>query len=93
MSDDHISDCAFERRMILARLRWNLTNEAGRIIGARAEPISRDGRRDELILAVARAVPRSKIVPWHVSDRVVLEVIQRVATDVVKHRGKTAVRV
>jgi len=87
------ADNDFDRRMILARLRWNLTNEARRIIGARAEPISRDGLRDELILAVGRAVPRSKIVPWHVSDRVVLQVIERVAADKVKNRGKATVRV
>src|ERR1700722_18336932 len=53
---------SFDRRMVLARLRWNLTQNAHDI----AERLRRDGLqisreniRTELLLAVANAQPRS----------------------------------
>jgi hypothetical protein len=37
--------------------------------------------RDDLIFEVARAHPRSLLVPWHVSDEIVEQMIGVVVTD------------
>jgi hypothetical protein len=70
---------SFDRRMILARLRWNLTQNAHDI----AERLRRDGLqinpenlRTELSFAIANAQPRSAIVPWHLPDAIVEKAIE-----------------
>jgi len=80
--DCRLSDADFDRRMILARLRWNLLQEAHRV----AQKLRRGGAavtpeniRDELVFAAGRAQPRSMIVPWNLTDVVVEKTIEMLA--------------
>jgi hypothetical protein len=84
------ADRDFERQMLLARLRGNLMNEAIHAVEAHR----RDGVEPNfenlvtaLTFAVAKANPRSSIVPWHLPDQIVLKMIHVVAGDVAVRRA------
>jgi hypothetical protein len=80
--DCRLSDSDFDRRMILARLRWNLLQEAHRVaekLRCGGAPVTRVTIRDELVFAVVRAQPRSMIVPWNLTDAVVEKMIEMLA--------------
>jgi hypothetical protein len=73
-----MSDPVFERQLMLAILRGNLTREAHK---ARAQ-ILRDGLtpsysvlRHYIVQALERAKPRSSIIPWHLPDEVVTRMV------------------
>jgi hypothetical protein len=71
-----------ERRILLARLRWNLMSASRSLIrDLRRDGIEVHARNVEsaLILHVASTRPRSAIVPWHMPDEIVLKVIRIVA--------------
>jgi hypothetical protein len=78
-----MADPDFEARMLLAHLRWLLTDEAHSIV-QRLErdgiPLGVENIAPMLMLAVRRARPRSRLVPWHLSNAVVERMI-RVVTD------------
>jgi hypothetical protein len=38
--------------------------------------------RDQLVLAIANARPRSRLIPWHLTDRVVERIVDAVVADV-----------
>ena len=77
-------DRAFERRMLIARLRWQLERAALSITGE----LRRDGLNVSavnieggLITRVANAQPRSSFIPWDLPDSVVLATIRAVAAE------------
>jgi hypothetical protein len=73
-----------ERRELLAHLRWNLAVEAGRIIDQlRVEGVEITSGlvADSLMFAVARARPRSHLVPWHLADSTVARMIPIATAD------------
>ncbi len=79
-------DRDFELRMLIARCRWLLTLEA-RGIAARLladNSFHVQLLRDELLLTVARSNPRSRLIPWHLTDRVVERIIKVVVADLVE---------
>jgi hypothetical protein len=74
----------FDRRMCLARLRWNLMNECPATIERmRGEGVTITGATLEaaLLLLVADVRPRSRIVPWDLNDETVIAMIAKVAAD------------
>jgi hypothetical protein len=78
-------DRVFERRMIIARTRWNLLNEARRL----ASQMRREGMAitsqklaSALILAISSAKPRSALVSWFLDDGVVEQIVTIVAANV-----------
>lgn len=78
-------DRAFDRQMILARLRWNLCKEAEAVVAdLNRQSIPIDVGTIEIMLAkrVSEVRPRSVIVPWHVSEQIVDRMIHVVAVDV-----------
>jgi hypothetical protein len=82
-ADCRLSERDFDRKMILARLRWNLETLAQRIAAElRADGFNLTGTNiaDGLVFAVVKAKPRSAIVPWHLEDAVVEQAIRRVAS-------------
>jgi hypothetical protein len=78
-------DRDFERRTLLARLRWNLER-----LALHGEPqIRRDNIRvtaNDLALVMARELahtkPRSRFVPWHLDEAIVDAAINRVAREI-----------
>jgi hypothetical protein len=70
--------------MIVARCRWLLTIEARGI----ATRLLADGSfsaqflSDELILAIARAKPCSRLIPWRLGDATVKRIVDVVVVDV-----------
>jgi hypothetical protein len=71
-------------QLLLARLRWLLTNEARSV----AKRLRRDGIAvtaeniaTGLMLVVGTAQPRSRFVPWHLDDVTVEKMIAVVAND------------
>ncbi len=81
-SADH-EPTTFDVAMIVARCRWLLTLE-GRGIATRlvAEGcFSAQLLSGELLLAIARAKPRSRLIPWHLADRVVDRIVVAVVRD------------
>jgi hypothetical protein len=73
-------DRLFERAMIIARTRGNLAQEA-RAILLQEGPLVPERLKDELILAIVRARPRSRLIAWHLDDASVLAIVNRVARD------------
>lgn len=76
-------DRKFDASMTVARCRWNLTLEAERLTrqmlleGSFRAP----ALRDQLLLAIAHARPRSRLIPWHLTDRVVERIVNAVVAD------------
>jgi hypothetical protein len=74
----------FDRLMILACLRWNLTQLAQGFVNdvaAESKTATRQQVEHYLALEVARARPRSTIVPWHLPQAVVDRAITLVAKE------------
>jgi hypothetical protein len=77
-------DRGFEVEMTIARCRWLLTLEA-RGISTRLladNSFSAPALHHQLLLAVANAKPRSRLVPWYLTDRIVERIIVAVVADV-----------
>jgi hypothetical protein len=80
------ADLDFERQMLVARGRWNVTLEARGL----ATRMLADGSfgiqalRDQLIVKVAHATPKSRLIPWHLNDAVAETIIEAVAREVAK---------
>jgi hypothetical protein len=75
----------FEHRMLLARLRWLLTDEARRI-ALRLEQdgaLTAENLAPMLMLAVTRVRPRSRLVPWHLSNAIVERMVGVVANTLI----------
>jgi hypothetical protein len=77
-------DAEFDKQMLLARLRWLLTNEARWVV----QRLRRDGISPTaesiasgLLIAVGTARPRSRLVPWHLHDATVEKMIAIVANE------------
>jgi len=74
----------FDAAMIVSRCRWLLTLEARGI----ATRLVADGSfnaqllQHQLLFAIAHAKPRSRLIPWHLSDRVVERIVAAVVQDV-----------
>jgi len=75
-------DRAFAAAMIIARCRWLLTLEARGIATRLLADGSFSGQLlcDELLLAIVHK-PRSRLIPWHLSDRVVERIVDAVVAD------------
>jgi len=67
-------------RGIIAHARGLLDREAREIIN-QEEYLTAERLRDELILAVGRAQPQSRLRPWNLGDTAMLVIIDRVAAD------------
>lgn len=76
-------DREFERAMIVARTFWNLQNEANAILLQQGQ-LSRQRLKDEVILAILHARPRSRLIAWHLDDASVEAVVDRVVEEVLK---------
>ena len=74
----------FDAAMVVARCRWLLTLEARGIATRLVADSSFSAQllSDELLLAIARAKPRSQLIPWHLADRVVERIVAAVVQDV-----------
>jgi hypothetical protein len=71
--------------MLLARLRWNLERLALRIearMRRENTPLTADALGLAMAAEVARARPRSLIVPWHLSSEIVDAAIEKVAHEI-----------
>jgi len=74
----------FDAAMLVARCRWLLTLEARGI----ATRLVADGSfnaqllQHQLLLVIADAKPRSRLIPWHLNDTAVEKVIDAVVRDV-----------
>lgn len=81
----------FERDLLLARLRSNLTREAlERAIPALLRdqiPLTVENLNGALLNAVGRARPRSRIVPWFLADSVVEVAARLVARELIDGRA------
>lgn len=73
-------DEQFERAYIIAYARGLLEREAGGIMNEEGY-ITAQRLRDELILAVGRAQPQSRLRPWNLADAAMEVIIDRVAVD------------
>jgi hypothetical protein len=77
-------DLKFDASMVIARCRWSLALEAD----ALTRRMLADGSfsplalSDQLALAIAKARPRSRLIPWHLTDPVVERIINAVVADV-----------
>jgi len=80
----HESDGALDAVTVIARCRWNLTLEARGL----ATRMIADGAfnaqtlRDQVVRAIANARPSSRLIPWHLTDRVVERIVDAVVADV-----------
>ena len=76
-------DRHFEAAMLVARCRWNLTLEARGLTTRMLADGSFSGPalRDQLLLAIAHARPRSRLIPWHLSDGVMERIVNAVVAD------------
>ncbi len=82
-----MSDGDFEQRMLLARLRGLLTTEAKYLVRKMKKEgmsLAVENISSGLMLAVARAQPRSRLVPWHLPDSVVEKMIRVVASSLAR---------
>ncbi len=76
---------SFNEYMYIARTRWNLEQEAlaiAAVLRALEVEVTSDVLCHRLLLAVASASPRSRLVAWHLSDEIVTKIAQRVARDI-----------
>lgn len=85
-AEDAAASCDrdFDRKMLLARLRWNLLCRcpiAANQLRREGIDVRPDGLSDQLLFRVANARPRSAIVPWHVPDDAVLAMIPLVVRE------------
>lgn len=82
---------SLDQHVLIARCRWLLHQEAEHIVSL-LEPDEMTERRlrDELLLAVGRALPRSRLVPWDLDDAAVEAIAARVARDVAAKGRATA---
>jgi len=76
----------FHKAMIVARCRWLLSKEAQVIATSLSTTGSLTVRTlfDELLIAVGRAQPRSRLVPWGLDDKAVEVIARRVVEDVMR---------
>ena len=76
----------FQRAMIVARCRSLLRSEAQGIATRLSTTGSLTERMlvDELLIAVGRAQPRSRLVPWGLDDKAVEVIARRVVEDVMR---------
>jgi hypothetical protein len=74
----------FAAAMVVAQCRWLLTLEARGIATKLLidDSFSAQLLRDQLLIAIAHAKPRSRLVPWHLNDAAVEKVIGAVVHDV-----------
>src|SRR5437899_936492 len=80
-------DREFERKFLLARLRFNLETLALELVSellSDGVTTTLDNLASALLLRVGRTVPRSKVVPWDLGEIIVQRVIQRVAVEIVR---------
>lgn len=79
-------DAEFYKRMLLARLRWLLINEAA-VIASRLQrdgiTLTTESLAITLMQAVGSARPRSLLVPWHLDDATVERMVRVVSDDLV----------
>lgn len=80
----------FDNVMIVARCRDLLQQEAQMIaLRLRAgEALTAQRLMDELLLAVGRCQPRSRLIPWGLTDRAVEAIARRVVEHVLKETGE-----
>jgi hypothetical protein len=87
-------DTEFEQRILMARLRWLLTNEGKSIVrrfeSEGALTLTVGDIAPMLMLAVAKSQPRSRLVPWHLSNAVVERMVQVVAESLITECAQEA---
>jgi hypothetical protein len=84
------SDRDFELQMLIARLRWNLERPALQIAAKLRQDglsVSAANIEAKLIANIAKTKPRSAIVPWHLSDRVVRAITHLVAANLAEQQS------
>jgi hypothetical protein len=77
-------DFGFERKMLLARLRYNLLRVCEHLAldsEHTCTSLNRSSFAGDVMVYVGRAFPRSNIVPWNLSDAVVIAVIEKVVRE------------
>ena len=73
---------AFDRKIMLARLRHNLEELASTVafeLLVECTQLTAEMLSDAMLMRIGNAVSRSKIVPWHLPDSVLERVARMVA--------------
>lgn len=77
--------------MLLARLRGNLVDAAHELAEKLRRddcPVTGETIRDAIIFETARAIPRSVLIPWHLTDDVIEPMIGIVVADFFSNAGR-----